>query len=64
MEDKDPGKYIPIIYLLYFWGSLFGVPGKVPLYKVQGNFVVLNPLRVKYPPKSLKADKGLRGLGI
>ena len=26
MEYKDPSKYIPIIYLLYSWGSRFGVP--------------------------------------
>ena len=26
MEYKDPGRYIPIIYLLYSWGSRFGVP--------------------------------------
>ena len=32
MEYKDPGRYIPIIYLLYSWGSLFGVPSRVPLY--------------------------------
>ena len=31
MEYKDPGGHIPIIYLLYFWGSLFGVPSRVPL---------------------------------
>ena len=31
MEYKDPGRYIPIIFLLYCWGSLFGVPSKVPL---------------------------------
>ena len=31
MEYKDPGKYIPIIYLLYSWGSRFGVPSRVPL---------------------------------
>ena len=30
-EYKDPGGYIPIIFLLYSWGSLFGVPSKVPL---------------------------------
>ena len=33
MEYKDPGRYIPIIYLLYSWGSLFGVPSRVPLSK-------------------------------
>ena len=32
MEYKDPGRYIPIIFLLYSWGSLFGVPSKVPLF--------------------------------
>ena len=31
MEYKDPGRYIPIIYQLYSWGSLFGVPRRVPL---------------------------------
>ena len=30
-EYKDPGKYIPIIFLLYSWGSLFGVPIRVSL---------------------------------
>ena len=32
MEDKDPGRYIPIMFLLYSWSSLFGVPIKVPLF--------------------------------
>ena len=31
IEYKGPGRYIPIIFVLYFWGSLFGVPIKVPL---------------------------------
>ena len=31
MEYNDPGRYIPIIYLLYSWGSRFGVPSRVPL---------------------------------
>ena len=31
MEYKDPGRYIPIIYLLYSCGSRFGVPSRVPL---------------------------------
>ena len=34
MEYKDPGKYIPIIYLLYSWGSRFGVPSRVPLKRI------------------------------
>ena len=29
MEYKDPGRYIPIIYLLYSWGARFGVPSRV-----------------------------------
>ena len=32
MEYKDPGRYIPIVYLLYSWGSRFGVPIKVLLH--------------------------------
>ena len=35
IEYEDPGRYIPIIFLLYSWGSLFGVPIRVPLYKAQ-----------------------------
>ena len=31
IECEDPGRYIPIIFLLYSWGSLFGVPIKVLL---------------------------------
>ena len=31
VEYKDPGRYIPIIYLLYSWGFQFGVHGRVPL---------------------------------
>ena len=30
MESKGPGRYIPIIFLPYSWGSLFAVPSKVP----------------------------------
>ena len=38
MEYKDPGRYIPIIYLLYSWGSQFGVPSRVRLLKgLRGN---------------------------
>ena len=32
MEYKDLGRYIPIIFLLSSWGSLFGVPNKVPVF--------------------------------
>ena len=32
IEYKDPGRCNPIIiFLLYSWGSLFGVPSKVPI---------------------------------
>ena len=31
VEYKDPGRCIPIIYLLYSWSSRFGVPSRVPL---------------------------------
>ena len=31
MQYEDPGRSIPIIFLLYSWGSLFEVPIKVPL---------------------------------
>ena len=31
IEDKDPGRYLPFIFLLCSWGCLFGVPIKVPL---------------------------------
>ena len=31
IEYKDPGRYIPIVFLLHSWGSLVGVPTKVPL---------------------------------
>ena len=33
-EYKDPGRNIPIIFLLFSRGSLFGVPSKVPLIHV------------------------------
>ena len=51
MEYKDPGRYIPIIYLLYSWGSLFGVPIRVPLYnlKVLKRYN-LNTLKFGYCP--------------
>ena len=37
VEYKDPGRYVPIIFLLFSWGSLFGVPRKDPLgFRFQG----------------------------
>ena len=40
MEYEDPRMYIPFIFLLYSWGSLFGVSSKVPLmkYLLRANF--------------------------
>ena len=38
MGCKDPGRYIPIMFLLYSWISSFGVPIKVPLTKENGNY--------------------------
>ena len=34
MEHKDHGRYIPVIFLPYSWGSLFGVPSKALLHKL------------------------------
>ena len=31
IEYKDPGRYTPIIFLPYSWGSLFGVPNQFPI---------------------------------
>ena len=37
IEYQEPGKYIPIIiFLLYFWGSLFGVPVRILLCSKPG----------------------------
>ena len=36
IDYKDPGRHIPIMFLLYSRGSLFGVPIKVLLKKVVG----------------------------
>ena len=36
IEYEDPGRYIPSIFLPYSWGSLFGVPSKVPLVLGKG----------------------------
>ena len=33
IEYQDPGRHIPILFLVYSWGSLFGIPGKVPFPK-------------------------------
>ena len=37
LEYKDPGRYTPIMFLLYSWGSVLGVPIKVPLVKGLSN---------------------------
>ena len=35
IEYKDPGRHIPILFLVYFRGFLFGVPIKVPFCRFQ-----------------------------
>ena len=41
VEYRDPGRYVPTIFLPFSWGSLFGVPSKVPLqYAVSGGFSI------------------------
>ena len=32
IEYKDPSRYVPIVILLYSWGSQFGVPSTVPSF--------------------------------
>ena len=51
IQYKDPGRYIPIIFLLYSWRSLFGVPIRVPLNTV---------LKGDHPafPKSMDSNPG------
>ena len=58
MEYKDPGRYIPIIYLLYSWGSLFGVPSRVPLKK--GTISLTTTLNEESALSPLRAEPGLR----
>ena len=36
VKYKDPGRHIPTIFLLYSWGSLFGVHSNVPLDFLEG----------------------------
>ena len=53
MECKDPGRYLPIMFLLYCWGSLFGVPIKVPLVKKRKlnlPHLILNPMNTQHEP--------------
>ena len=42
IEYKDPSKYIPVVFQLYSWGSLFGVPSKVPLFHANQSCDVAN----------------------
>ena len=46
-ECKDPNGYIPIIFLQYSWGSLFGVPNNVPLVSKCVGLSRANGLAVK-----------------
>ena len=45
IEYKDPCRFFPIIFLLYSWGSLFGVPIKVPLLILNPNLIPGHPFR-------------------
>ena len=46
MEYKDPGRYIPIIYLLYSWGSRFVVASRFPLLVQPWTWILTHLLRV------------------
>ena len=52
IEYKDPGRYIPVIFLLYSWGSLFGVPSKVHL----------SVLSIAFVERTSRTHKGKKGL--
>ena len=62
IEYMDPAGYIPIIFLLYSWGSLFGAPIKVPISLSN------HPFESTHPPEATRklsedADfGGTRGL--
>ena len=43
IEYKDPGRYISILFLLYSWGCMFGVPIKVPLAKGAPRTIIKGP---------------------
>ena len=60
IEYKDPGKYIPIIFLLYSWGSLFGVPIRVPLILLVSSD---HGLRKLQPHLVVCRDKGVERVG-
>ena len=72
-EYKDPGRYIPIVFLLHSWSSLFGFPSKVPLKHMcrlclerlqlvnKRRIPALNPKPFRVPKARLK--KGL-GFGV
>ena len=67
MEYKDPGRYIPIIYLRYSWGSRFGVPRRVPLLKL-GNACLGTASHglgrsLPFCPRRIWAKRGLGVLG-
>ena len=58
LEYKDPGRYIPIIFLLYSWGSWFGVPSKVPfmyVYFVGCSLADANAISAVYSGRWLRA---------
>ena len=63
MEYKDPGRYIPIIYLLYSWGSRFGVPSRVPLFKIPSRKLTWKPQKGPMKP-TVPLKRGAIGISI
>ena len=57
MEYMDPGRYIPIIYLLYSWGSRFGVPSRVPLLFQTLARLLQEKLKPMYRNQPLEPEK-------
>ena len=67
LEYEDPGRYIPIIFLLYSWGSLFGVPIRVPLFRDLGlremGVSLCGPYDQDYGISGVYISRGPRSLG-
>ena len=58
IEYKGPGRYIPLMFLLYSWGSQFGVPSAVPLNSIPTSKSTWNHLQ----EKSIQLSDGPRTL--
>ena len=48
-EKKDPGRYILIIFRIFSWFSLFGLPIKISVYSnaTESHASVISQLRVR-----------------